>query len=50
MCSPSNAPERHTLAEFTSGSAILFRGSSGVVDMDFVTSSHDKVTEVIFEE
>ena len=32
-CSPSTAPERHKLAEFTSGSAILFRGSSGVLDM-----------------
>jgi len=31
--SPSTAPERHKLAEFTSFSAILSRGSKGVVDM-----------------
>lgn len=32
-CSPSTAPDRHKLAEFTSRSDILFRGSRGVVDM-----------------
>jgi hypothetical protein len=50
VCSPNIAPERHKLAEVTSPSVIVFRGSSGVVNMNYVTSSHASVTEVIFEQ